>query len=60
MLHLVEIAADYVQHINVTDIDSKELRDIVETLPITTMQGEYFSEPLSFEHMIERLSPVIP
>ena len=51
--YLSEIAHDYVYHINVKGIDSQELRDIVECMSISTMQGEHFSKPLTFESTMD-------
>ncbi|MBR1423397.1 MAG: EAL domain-containing protein [Ruminococcus sp.] len=52
--HLSQIAAGYVKHINVKGIDTPELCDIAEKFHITTMQGKYFTKPLSFEELAER------
>lgn len=52
--HLTGLAADYVKHINVKGIDTKKKRDIVREFAVTTLQGSYFSRPLSFEELVEK------
>ena len=52
--HLAEMAHDYVDHINVKGVDSEELRDVMKLIPVSTMQGDYFSKPLSFDAMVEK------
>ena len=54
--HLIEIAHDYVRHINVKGIDNGAMKEIVGGFSISTMQGEYFSKPLSFAKMMDYLS----
>ena len=50
---LAEIAGNYVSHINITGVDNEEVQKIIETLPITTVQGDYFSKPLRFEKILK-------
>ncbi|MBR1816158.1 MAG: EAL domain-containing protein [Lachnospiraceae bacterium] len=52
--HLTKMASTCVEHINIKGVKSKELRDIVRQFPVTTMQGKYYSEPLTFDEMVEK------
>lgn len=53
--HLAEIAGDYVENINVKGVDNLQLYETAKTLPITTLQGEYFSEPLDAAQLLKFL-----
>ena len=50
--YLTEMAATCVKHINLKGIDTEAICKIVREFPITTMQGAYFSVPLTFEQML--------
>ena len=50
--HLTELAHDCVEHINVKGITGKEVYDIVRTMPVTTVQGSYFSGVLGAEDIL--------
>ena len=52
--YLTKMASCYVEHVNVAGIDNEKLRDIVSEMSVTTMQGAYFSEPLSFDQLVEK------
>lgn len=52
--YLTRVAAEYVGYINVKGIDNREKRDIVRKFSLTTLQGSYFSDPLSLDAMIEQ------
>ncbi|MBQ8923220.1 MAG: EAL domain-containing protein [Lachnospiraceae bacterium] len=52
--HLTKMASTCVEHINIKGVESKELRDILRQFPVTTMQGEYYSAPLTFDEMVEK------
>ena len=52
--YLTRMASTCVEHINIKGVATKELRDILKTLPITTMQGSYYSEPLAAAELIEQ------
>ena len=53
--HLAQMAANYVKHINVSGIATKETREALKGLPVTTMQGSFFAKPLTFDELLERL-----
>ncbi len=52
--HLTRMASDYVNHINVKGIDTPEMQAAVKDLHVTTMQGEYYTKPLSFDALVEK------
>lgn len=52
--HLTRTASDYVNHINIKGIDTPELLESVKDLCVTTMQGNYFTKPLSFDELVEK------
>ena len=51
--YLTRMAATCVKHINTKGVDRVELKEILSQFPVTTMQGSYFSKPLSFEELME-------
>lgn len=52
--HLTRMASTCVPHINVKGVDSVSLRDILRQFPVTTMQGRYYSAPLTYEQLVEK------
>ena len=52
--YLTRMAAEYVGHINVKGICTQQMRDIVRTFSVTTLQGSYFSDPLSLKAFVEK------
>ena len=52
---LAEISGNFVSHINITGVDNEEIQKIIETLPVTTVQGDYFSKPVDVEEMLNYL-----
>ena len=52
--YLTRMAAEYVAHINVKGISTRQMRDIVRAFSVTTLQGSYFSDPLSLEAFVEK------
>lgn len=53
--YLARMAASYVKHINVSGITTKETRDALKGLPVTTMQGTYWSESLTFAELLNKV-----
>lgn len=52
--YLTEMAAQRIQYINIRGVNTEQLRDVLRAFPITTVQGPYYSEPLSFEQIVEK------
>ena len=52
--YLTRMAAEYVRHINVKGICTRQMRDIVRAFSVTTLQGSYFSDPLPLEAFMEK------
>lgn len=52
--HLTRMAATCVEHINIRGVDSERTRDILWQLPFTTLQGSYYSEPISAGQLLEK------
>lgn len=52
--HLTRMASAYVDRINIKGVDTPRLRDFVKTLPVTSMQGAYYSAPLSVDALMEK------
>lgn len=52
--YLTRMAAEYVAHINVKGISTRQMRDIVRAFSVTTLQGSYFSDPLPLEAFVEK------
>ena len=50
--YLTKMAATCVKHINVRGVATKETREALRGLPVTTMQGEYFSGLLTKEEIL--------
>ena len=41
------MAATCVKHVNVSGVASKEIRDVLRSMPVTTLQGSYYSAPVT-------------
>ena len=54
--YLTKMAASCIEHINANAVHTKEVSDILKSLPVTTMQGDYYSMPLSCEELIEKMT----
>ena len=54
MEYLTRMAATCVHHINIKGVDSEEVLTVVRSLPVTTVQGSYFAQPLSLDTLLER------
>ena len=52
--YLTMMAATCVQHINTKGVETEAQREILRTLPVTTMQGRLFTEPLTFDEVVEK------
>ena len=52
--YLAQMASTCVEHINIKGVANGTLRDILKQLPVTTMQGGYFSGPLTFDQAVEK------
>ncbi len=52
--NLTKMARTCVPHVNITGVATTQIRDLVRKLPITTMQGEYYSGAVTFEKMVEK------
>ncbi len=52
--HLTELAADCVRYVNIGGISTAEMREVVRAFPVTTLQGSYFSPPVTAQQVLER------
>lgn len=52
--HLTLMAAACVEHININGVSNARIRELARSLPFDTLQGTYFSGPLTFDEIIEK------
>ena len=52
--HLSELAADLGTKVCLKGVEDAEIRNITKDLPITNVQGNYYSEAVSLEEIIEK------
>lgn len=52
--HLTKMASTCVEHINIRGVKSQEVYDILKEFPVTTLQGSYYTEPLTCEELLAK------
>lgn len=50
--HLTHLASDCVDYINIKGVSSERICQIVKSFPITTLQGSFFSQPVTAEDIL--------